>query len=350
MLPKELASAERFQLARDVGFAGIEIGTVTDPAQAEAIKAASAKTGLVIHSVMNAEHWRSPLSSADPEVVAKSVQGMETSLRNAKLWGAGIVLLVPAVVNAETGYQDAWTRSQKVIRERILLATELKVVIGIEEVWNKFLLCPLELNKYVDEFASPWVRAYVDVGNMVFYGYPQDWIRTVGKRTVRVHLKDFLLDRPNGKFFWKNLGEGDIDWPEVRKALADVGYEGWATVEIQLAATPPTSRTRAARRPLPRGAEAGRGTGGSWNMTLSRRRVLELGVAAMAAPKPSWAGATQAPGSAPDSTALSGPATSACSCGTAARGARGLDETAAGLPDRKIPYREGDRGCRDDGL
>lgn len=233
MLPKELPFAERFQLARDVGFEGIEIGTVSDAAEAAAIKDASVKTGLVIHSVMNAEHWRSPLSSADPAVVAKSVAGMETSLRNAKLWGAGVVLLVPAVVNAETGYQDAWTRSQQVIRERILpLATELKVVVAIEEVWNKFLLSPLELNKYVDEFQSPFVRAYVDVGNMVFYGYPQDWIRTVGKRTVRVHLKDFQLDRANGRFYWKNLGEGDIDWPEVRKALADVGYEGWATVEI----------------------------------------------------------------------------------------------------------------------
>jgi len=234
MLPKELALRERFQLARDVGFEGIEIGTVADPKEADEIKDASVKTGLLVHSVMNAEHWRSPLSSADPEVVAKSVAGMETSLRNAKLWGAGVVLLVPAVVNPQTGYQDAWTRSQKVIRERILpLATELSVVVGIEEVWNKFLLSPLELNKYVDEFQSPWVRAYVDVGNMVFYGYPQDWIRTVGKRIVRVHLKDFQLDRPNGKFAWKNLGEGDIDWPEVRKALADVGYEGWATVEIQ---------------------------------------------------------------------------------------------------------------------
>ncbi len=234
MLPKELAFRERFQLARDVGFEGIEIGTVTDAKEADAIKDASVKTGLLIHSVMNAEHWRSPLSSAEPEVVAKSVAGMETSLRNAKLWGAGVVLLVPAVVNPETGYQDAWTRSQKVIRERILpLATELQVIVGIEEVWNKFLLSPLELNKYVDEFQSPWVRAYVDVGNMVFYGYPQDWIRTVGKRTVRVHLKDFQLDRPNGKFAWKNLGEGDIDWPEVRKALADIGYESWATVEIQ---------------------------------------------------------------------------------------------------------------------
>jgi hexulose-6-phosphate isomerase len=234
MLPKELPYAERFKLALDVGFEGIEIGTISDPAEANAIKDASVKSGLVIHSVMNSEHWRSPLSSADPAVVAKSVAGMETSLRNAKLWGAGVVLLVPAVVNPETGYKDAWTRSQKVIRERILpLAQELQIVIGIEEVWNKFLLSPLELNTYVDEFASPWVQAYVDVGNMVLFGYPQDWIRTVGKRIARVHLKDFLMDRPNGKFFWKNLGEGDIDWPEVRKALADVGYQGWTTVEIQ---------------------------------------------------------------------------------------------------------------------
>jgi hexulose-6-phosphate isomerase len=244
MLPKQLKDAagaelslgypERFQLARDVGFEGIEIGTVSDASEAEAIRDAASRTGLVIHSVMNAEHWRSPLSSGDPPVVARSVAGMETSLRNAKLWGAGVVLLVPAVVDPQTGYREAWTRSQRVIRERILpLATELQVMVGIEEVWNKFLLSPLELNRYVDEFASPWVRAYVDVGNMVFYGYPQDWIPTVGRRMVRVHLKDFQLDRPNGRFAWKNLGEGDIDWPEVRKALAEVGYEGWATVELQ---------------------------------------------------------------------------------------------------------------------
>jgi len=167
-------------------------------------------------------------------VVTKSVLGMEASLRNAKLWGAETVLLVPAVVNAETSYKDAWTRSQKVIRERILpLAQELQIVIGIEEVWNKFLLSPLEMARYVDEFSSPWVKAYLDVGNMVFYGFPQDWIRTLGPRTVRVQIKDCKLDRPNGKFYWKNLGEGDVDWPEVRKALVEVGYEGWVTTEIE---------------------------------------------------------------------------------------------------------------------
>jgi L-ribulose-5-phosphate 3-epimerase len=234
MLPKELGYRERFQMALDVGFEGIEIGTITDAAVAAEIKEASAKTGLRIHSVMNADHWKFPLSSADPEVVAKSVAGMEASLRNAKLWGADSVLLVPAVVNPETSYKDAWTRSQKVIKERILpLAQELKVVVGIEEVWNKFLLSPLEMARYVDEFGSPWVKAYLDVGNMIFYGFPQDWIRTLGPRISRVHVKDFKLDRGSGKFFWKNLGEGDVDWPEVRKAFSEVGYSGWVTTEIE---------------------------------------------------------------------------------------------------------------------
>ena len=234
MLPKELPFLDRFRLAVDSGFAGIEMRTIEDAVEAEKVRDASAKSGLRVHSVMNSEHWNSPLSSADPAVVAKSVAGMETSLRNAKLWGADTILLVPAVVNPQTSYQDAWTRSQKVIRERLLpLAAGLEVVIAVEEVWNKFLLSPLEFARYVDEMNSPWVKAYFDVGNIVFYGYPQDWIRTLGPRIAKVHLKDFQLDRPNGKFTWKNIGEGDIDWPEVRKALSDVGYDGWVTTEIQ---------------------------------------------------------------------------------------------------------------------
>jgi len=232
MLPEKLPYRERFQMALDAGFQGIEVGTITDPKVADEVKAAAASTGLKIHSVMNAAHWRFPLSSADPQIVAKSVAGMEASLRNAQLWGADSVLLVPAVVNPETSYQDAWTRSQKVVKERLLpLATELKVVIGMEEVWNKFLLSPLEMARYVDEFASPWVMAYLDVGNMVFYGYPQDWIRTLGKRIHRVHLKDFRVHEE--KLDWRNLGEGAIDWPEVRKAFAEVGYEGWVTAELE---------------------------------------------------------------------------------------------------------------------
>jgi len=231
MLPKQLSYAERFKLVREVGFEAVEGQTVSDEHEAQEIKKAADDAKVRIHSVMNMAHWDNPLSSSDPGVVEKSLDGMRTSLRNAKLWGAETVLLVPAVVNPQTSYREAWTRSQKQIRKLIPLAEELKVIIAIEEVWNKFLLSPLEFPKYVDEFQSPWVKAYFDVGNVVLYGYPQDWIRNLGKRIAKVHLKDFK--RLEDGYRWVNLGDGDIDWPAVRKAFADVGYTGYATTELE---------------------------------------------------------------------------------------------------------------------
>jgi hexulose-6-phosphate isomerase len=235
MLPKTLSYTDRFKLAGDVGFEGVEGQTVEDPKESEEIKKASEDAKVPIHSVMNMAHWQYPLSSQDPAVVQKSLDGMKTSLHNAKLWGAETVLLVPAVVNADTSYHDAWTRSQKNIRTLIPLAEELKVIIAIEEVWNKFLLSPLEMAKYVDEFQSPWIKQYFDVGNVVLYGYPQDWIRTIGKRIAKVHLKDFKMGKGwnpvTAQFV--NLGDGDIDWAAVRKAFADVGYTGWTTTELE---------------------------------------------------------------------------------------------------------------------
>jgi L-ribulose-5-phosphate 3-epimerase len=233
MLPKDLSYARRFAIAREAGFDAIEMQTVAREDEAAEIRDASNKAGLRIHSVMNADHWRFPLSSSDRDVVNRSVAGMETSLRNAVLWGADAVLLVPAVVDQATSYRDAWTRSQQTIRERVLpLARELKVVVAVEEVWNKFLLSPIEFARYVDELDSPFLKAYFDVGNVVFYGYPQDWIRTLGARIAKVHLKDFRLDRPNGRFAWANIGDGDIDWLEVRRAFDDAGYRGFFTTEV----------------------------------------------------------------------------------------------------------------------
>jgi L-ribulose-5-phosphate 3-epimerase len=133
-------------------------------------------------------------------------------------------------VNPQTSYRDAWTRSQKEIRKLIPLAEELKIVIAIEEVWNKFLLSPLEMAKYIDEFQSPWIKAWFDVGNVMFYGYPQDWIRTLDKRIVKVHLKDFR--RKENGYAWVNLGDGDVDWTAVQAAFAEIGYTGSATVEL----------------------------------------------------------------------------------------------------------------------
>ena len=229
MLPKEMSYLDRFKVAVNAGFEGIEAQTTADLKEADEIKEASIKAKIPIHSVMNMDHWKYPLSDANPEVVQQSLKGMETSLRNAKLWGAETVLLVPAVVNPQTTYTQAWERSQPQIKKLIPLAKELGVVIAIEEVWNKFLLSAPEFVKYVDEFKSPWVRAYFDVGNVVMYGFPQEWIRTLGKRIVKFHLKDFMFNTRQ----WVPLLEGSIDWKEVRKAIGEISYSGYLTVELE---------------------------------------------------------------------------------------------------------------------
>ena len=230
MLPTSIGVLERFQLAREAGFEAIECPTTPEKEKAEEILEASHKTSLPIHSVMNQEHWRSPLSSPDPAVVEKSMEGMRTSLHNAKLWGADTVLLVPAVVTPEVSYAQAWERSQKQIRKLIPLAEQLKIIIGIEEVWNKFLLSPLEMARYIDEFQTPWIRSYFDVGNVAINGYPQDWIRTLNKRIIKLHIKDFSFRKRVAEF--TPLLEGDIDFKAVHAALAEIGYKGTATVEL----------------------------------------------------------------------------------------------------------------------
>jgi len=205
--------------------------TTPDERAAEGMKSAADKANIRIDSVMNMDHWRYPLSSSNPEVVEKSLAGMRTSLHNAKLWGADTVLLVPAVVNPETSYRDAWTRSQDQIRKLIPLAAELEVGIAIEEVWNRFLLSPIEMANYIRDFQSPWIKAWLDVGNVLLYGYPQDWIRTLGKSIVKLHVKDFK--RREDGYAWVNLGDGDADWPEVRQALAEIAYSWSAIAELQ---------------------------------------------------------------------------------------------------------------------
>jgi len=230
MLPANLSCAERLKLAREIGFEVLQAPTEPDERKAEELRKAADGAQIRIDSVMNMDHWKYPLSSSDPAVVEKSLAGMRTSLHNAKLWGSDVVLLVPAVMDPKTSYRDAWMRSQREIRKLLPLAEELKVVIALEEVWNRFLLSPLEMASYIDEFQSPWVKAWFDVGNVVLYGYPQDWIRTLGPRIVKVHLKDFKRNKDG--YAWVNLGDGDIDWPAVRDAFAAIHYTGSATVEL----------------------------------------------------------------------------------------------------------------------
>ena len=229
MLPVEVPYHDLFPLVVAAGFEALEMEAVADPAEAAEVREAAEGAGLRIHSVVCKEMWRYPLSSPDPDEVRKAVHALLLALANARSWNADTLLVIPALVNATTSYGDAYTRSHAVIRSELLPAAEdLGIVLGIENVWNGFLLSPLEYVRYVDEFESPWVRAYLDLGNMIF-GHPEHWVRIAGSRIVKVHIKDFRLDRERGRLAFAKLGNGAIDWNAVRAALMDVGFSSYVT-------------------------------------------------------------------------------------------------------------------------
>jgi len=233
VFPRNLSVLERFKLAREAGFEGIEPNTISSSEELQEYKEASRSTGVRIHSIMNADHWRYPLTDSDPEVVKKCIEGIKTSLKNAHELGADTVLLVPGVVTSDVRYIDVYKRSQQQIRELAPLARELKVIIAIENVGNRFLLSPLEFVRYIDEFESPYVKAYFDIGNVVSTGYPQDWIRTIGNRLVKVHIKRFEPGVDHPKFDPKDRRGQGIDWPDVCKALREIDYGGWVSAEVR---------------------------------------------------------------------------------------------------------------------
>jgi len=232
MLPNLPSLDEKFRLVREVGFEAVEVPPITDPAECERMRKAADSAQVRIHSVIFGG-WGTPLSSADPDVIRRGLESVEAALRGAALMGADGLLLVPAVVNGKTRYVDAYRRSQANIRRLIGAAARHKVAILIENVWNNFLLSPLEFARYIDEFKSQWVQAYFDCGNVVAFGWPEDWIRTLGPRIRKIHLKDYrggpgLGSR--GEFV--GLREGSINWPEVRRALDEIGFAGYMTPEL----------------------------------------------------------------------------------------------------------------------
>ena len=192
-----------FQLLKEAGFEGVEL---ISPNELDLQRGPGArdKTGLVIHGVSGSRHWQDPLSDPDPEVVERGMAAIRQEFDDCKAYGGTTVLVVPAVVNKKVGYRDAYKRSQENIRKLIPDAEKHGIKIAIEEVWNKFLLSPVEFARYIDEFESPWVGAYFDVGNVVEFGYPEEWIRELGKRILKVHIKEYA--KP--KRFNYRLGEG----------------------------------------------------------------------------------------------------------------------------------------------
>lgn len=235
MIEGDLSVRAKFELAKRCGFDGVEMDSPSE-LSIEEILAAKQATGLVIPGVVDSVHWKAPLSAADPETRAQGRAALEQAIRDCHALDGTSVLLVPAVVNASTSYKDAWERSRPEIHAVLPLAKELGVQIAFENVWNHFLLSPLEAARYVDEFDSQWIGWHFDVGNVVNYGWPEQWIQVLGKRILKLDVKEYSRKKRDELGLWKGfdveIGDGDCGWPAVMAALDAFAYEGWATAEV----------------------------------------------------------------------------------------------------------------------
>jgi hexulose-6-phosphate isomerase len=225
--------ADKFQAAKDAGFAGVEMSS--PGMDVEETKQAIAKTGLPVDGTVGGPHWQIRHTSPDPAIRAQALENLKTSLRDTHAVGGHTVLLVVGK-GADGPEKEIWRRSVDNIKQAIPLAAELGVAIAIENVWNQFLYdhdgsanqTADKFVKYVDEFHSPWVGMQFDIGNHWKYGSMGDWIRQLDKRVLKLDIKGF--SREQNKF--TPIGEGDIDYADVRKALTEINFHGWVAAEV----------------------------------------------------------------------------------------------------------------------
>lgn len=228
---KKMTWLEKFKLLKATGFDGAEPPSHLD--QKEILKARD-EAGLEISSVVCGTHSRW-LSEPAASVRQQGVEGLMQALRDAKAYGASSVLCVAGVVNEKMSYGDTYQRTREGIHKAIPLAEELGVKIAIENVWNNFLLSPLEAARFVDDFKSPAMGWHFDIGNVLSIGWPEQWIRILGKRIQKLHIKEFSREKMNNEGLRKGFAveylAGDNDWPAIMRALDEIGYKGWAMVE-----------------------------------------------------------------------------------------------------------------------
>ena len=236
MVKKDLSVMDKFKLLKDLGFHGVELDSPNKLNKKEILEARD-KTGLEIPGTVNSFHWKSPLSDPDPKVREKCTESMKTALRDTKEYGGTTVLLVPGVVNEKVSYDDAYRRSQEEIKKLLPVAEETGVKIAIENVWNNFLISPMEAARYIDEFDSDMVGWYFDVGNIIRYGWPEQWISILGKRILKLDIKEYSRKKQQEEGIWAGfdvkLTDGDCNWPVVMDALEEINYSGgWGSAEV----------------------------------------------------------------------------------------------------------------------
>jgi hexulose-6-phosphate isomerase len=215
---------EKLRAVKAAGFEGVE--PMSHMSQDAVLKALD-DTGLKAASVCCATHWNKLLSDPDPRVRQEGLEGLQRALQDAKRYGATSVLLVPGRVTKDVSYEDCFHRSVAEVKKAVPLAGELGVKIAIENVWNDFITKPQQAIDYLDAVGSPQVGWHFDIGNTIRYGPAEDWVPVLGKRIVKLHIKEYSKVKGFGVRFF----EGDDHWPAIMKALEDVGYHGWGISE-----------------------------------------------------------------------------------------------------------------------
>ncbi len=227
---------ETLQLCQDAGYEALELvfgeGRDLDVNMSDdevrGVRERCDEAGVEIGSSIGQYAERGSLLSLNAGEREKGQRNLARSLEIAHVLGVDAVLLHPGQLTAEGTYEQAWDGMLGVMREMASAAEEAGVAIGIENVWNKFLLSPREMAAFVDAVSSPWVGTYLDTANMMAYGFPEHWIRGLGSRIVRVHFKDFL--RKEHRFV--PLMEGDTDWSGVMAELRGIGYDSYVIHEV----------------------------------------------------------------------------------------------------------------------
>ena len=243
----EKAVKDAIDLAKIAGFDGIElaldktgpVSLVSSQQDLLEIKSYAEKTGVKIHSLATGLYWQYSMTSDDKNEREKAIDIAKSQLRIASVLGADGVLIVPGAVGVDfTGNSDgivrydiAYDRALDAINEIKSVAEECQVYACIENVWNKFLLSPIEMRDFIDKIDSRFVGAFFDVGNVVFCGYPEHWIEILGKRIKKVHFKDYRR-AAGGIHGFVDLLAGDVNWPAVAAALRGIGYDNWVTAEM----------------------------------------------------------------------------------------------------------------------
>lgn len=238
---------DSFRLAADAGFEGVEValdenaGEITLQSTEKellAIRQQADDCGIRLYSVASGLYWSYFLNDADEAVRSKAQDIVKKQLEVASILGCQSILVIPGCVNAEFAapgkvmdYETCYNRSLESIRKVKDYAESCKVEIGLENVWNKFLLSPLEMRQFIDAVDSPWVGAYLDIGNTLSTGYPEHWIRALGKRIKKVHFKDYRMEA-GGLHGFVDLLAGDVNYPAVTAELDKIGYDGWVTAEM----------------------------------------------------------------------------------------------------------------------